>query len=172
MNSRVVKNSIRFVLLVLLQVLFFSNMHLWGYVTLYPYLLFLLLLRVDINKTNLLLLGFFTGLVIDFFQNTMGMQSAASTLMVFARPAVLNFYFKKVEFAPREEPGISKLGFIGFLKYAFTLVFIHNVFLFFLEVFSLTNFFATLERALLNSVVTLVLIMILEMLFSRKKKGL
>jgi len=172
MNSGFVKNSIRFVLLVLLQVLLFSNMHLWGYVTLYPYLLFLLLLRVDINKTSLLFLGFFTGLVIDFFQSTMGMQAAASTLLVFARPAVLNFYFKKVEFAPREEPGISKLGFTGFLKYAFTLVFIHNVFLFFLEVFLLADFFATIERALLNSVVTLVLIMILEMLFSRKKKGL
>ena len=172
MNSSLVKNSIRFVLLVLLQVLLFSNMHLWGYVTLYPYLLFLLLLRVDINKTNLLLLGFFTGLVIDLFQNTMGMQAAASTLLVFARPAVLNFYFKKVEFTPREEPGISRLGFTGFFKYAFTLALIHNLFLFFLEAFSFTGFFFIIERALLNSMATVVLILILEMLFSRKKKRL
>ncbi len=172
MNSRLVKNSIRFILLVLLQVLLFSNMHLWGYVTLYPYLLFLLLLRYDINKTNLLLIGFFTGLTIDFFQNTLGMQAAASTLLVFARPAVLNFYFKKMEFAPREEPGISKLGFTGFLKYATTLVFIHNLLLFFLEAFSFHNFFATLERILINTVSTVILIMILEMLLSKKKKGL
>ena len=171
MNSRLVKNIIRFVLLVLLQVLLFSNMHLWGYVTLYPYLLFLLLLRYDISKTNLLLLGFFTGLVIDFFQNTMGMQAAAAVLLVFARPAVLNFYFKKMEFAPREEPGISKLGFAGFLKYATTLVFIHNFFLFLLEAFSPANIIDTVERAMLNTAATVVLIMIIEMLFSKKKKG-
>lgn len=171
MNSKLLKNIIRFILFVLVQVLFFSNLHVWGYVTLYPYLLFLLLLRYDINKTNLLLLGFFTGLVIDFFQNTMGVQAAASTLLVFARPAVLRFYFKKMEFAPREEPDISKLGFMGFLKYAITLVFIHNLFLFFLENFSLTNFFDTTERALVNAFATVTIIMIFEILFSRKKRG-
>ena len=172
MNSRLIKNIIRLVLLILVQVLILDNMHLWGYITFYPYLLFLLLLRADINKTNLLLIGFFTGLTIDFFQNTMGMQAAASTLLVFARPTVLNFYFKKMEFAPREEPGISKLGFVGFLKYATTLIFFHHFLLFFLEAFTLSGFFATLQKVLINTIATTTIIIIIETLFSRRKKGL
>jgi len=172
MNSRLIKNIIRFVLLIAVQVLIFNNMHLWGYITLYPYLLFLLLLRFDINKTNLLLIGFFTGLTVDFFQNTMGMQAAASTLLVFVRPAIIKFYFKTVEFAPREEPGISKLGFTGFLKYAFTLVFVHNLLLFVTEAFTFSGIVNTIEQALINSMATTAVIMIVEMLFSKKKKGL
>jgi len=170
MNSKVVKNSIRFVLLILFQVLVFSNMNLWGYLTFYPYLLFLLLLPVDINKTNLLLLGFITGFTIDFFQNTLGMQAAAATLLVFARPIVINFYFKTVEFSPNEEPGISKLGFTGFLKYAITLIFIHHFLLFFLEGLSLSTIFTSLQKIVANTLATTTLIMIIEMLFSRKKK--
>lgn len=170
MNSQVVKNSIRFILLILVQVLLFSNMNLWGYLTFYPYLLFLLLLRVDINKTSLLLLGFITGLTIDFFQNTLGMQAAAATLLVFVRPAVINFYFKTVEFSPNEEPGISKLGFTGFLKYAITLIFIHHFFLFFLEEFSISMLFSSIGEIVANTLATTTLIMIIEMLFSRKKK--
>lgn len=170
MNSQIVKNSIRFVLLILLQVLVFSNMNLWGYLTLYPYLLFLLLLRVDINKTSLLLLGFITGLTIDFFQNTLGIQAAAATLLVFARPGVIHFYFKTVEFSPNEEPGISKLGFTGFLKYAITLIFIHHFLLFFLEGFTLSTIVATIQKIAANTLATTTLIMIIEILFSRKKK--
>jgi hypothetical protein len=158
------------VLLILAQVLVFNSMYLWGYVTLYPYLLFLLLLRFDINKTNLLLIGFFTGLTVDFFQNTLGMQAATATLLVFARPAVLRFYFKTLEFAPREELGISKLGFSGFLKYTFTLVLFHHFLLFFLEAFTVSGFLETIQKVLVNAVVTTVVIMIIEMLFSKKKK--
>jgi len=171
MNSRLIKNIIRFVLLILLQVLVFNNMHLWGYVTLYPYLLFLILLRVDINKTTLLLVGFVTGLVIDFFHNTLGMQTAAATLLVFARPAVLSFYFKAIEFSPREKPDISKLGFLDFLKYTITLVFIHHLMLFFLEAFTSTDFISTLQKVLINTLATTAINMIIEMLFSRKKKA-
>ncbi len=146
-------------------------MHLWGYVTLYPYLLFLILLRVDINKTILLLVGFTTGLTVDFFHNTMGMQAATATLLVFARPVVLNFYFKAIEFSPREKPDINKLGFLDFLKYTITLVFIHHLMLFFLEAFTLTNFVSTLQKVLINTLATTAIIMIIEMLFSRKKKA-
>ncbi len=172
MNSQTVKNIIRFVLLISLQVLVLNNMSLMGYVTLYPYLLFLLLLRVDINKTNLLLLGFFTGLTVDFFQNTLGMQAAAATLLVFARPAVLNFYFKTMEFSPREEPGLSKLGFVNFVKYAFTLVFIHHFFLFFLESLSFSDFLSTLMKVIINAMATTAVILIFEMLFTKRKKGI
>jgi len=167
--NRIVKIILAFITLVLFQVLVFNNISLWGYITPYPYLYFLLMLRVDINKSVLLFIGFFTGLTIDIFQNTLGMQAAATTALVFARPGVLNFYFKTVEFFPKEEPGISRLGFWGYLKYAFTLVLIHNIVLFLLETFSFQKLFLTLKMAFFNAMVTTVTILIIEMLFHKKE---
>ena len=171
MNSRSVKTSIRFVVLISIQVLVLNNMSLMGYVTVYPYLLFLILLRIDIGKTKLLLLGFLTGLTVDVFQNTLGMQAAAATLLVFARPAVVNFYFKTMEFSPREEPGLSKLGFVNFLKYSFTLVFIHHFFLFLLESLTFSDFFSMIIKIIINAIGTTTVILIFELLFTKRKKG-
>ncbi len=168
--NRAVKNILRFVILVLLQVLVFNNISLWGYITPYPFLFFLLLLRVDINKITLLFIGFFTGLTIDIFQNTLGMQAAAVTAMVFARPFVLRFYFKTVEFQPKEEPNINRLKFGGFLKYTFTLVFIHSFVLFLLETFSLKGLPVILEKSFFSAMVTTAVIMIIEMLLVKKER--
>ena len=167
--NRTLKNILRFVLLILLQVLVFNNISLWGYITPYPFLFFLLILSVDTGKTSLLFIGFFTGLTVDIFQNTLGMQAAATTAMAFARPFVINFFFKTMEFLPKEEPNINRLKFSGFLKYSLTLIFIHNLVLFALETFSFNNFVTVLERAFFSALVTTALIMIMEMLFVKKE---
>ncbi len=173
MNNAYVKNIIRFVLLILFQVLVLDTVQFGGYVIPYVYLLFILLLPFDTNKSLLLLLAFITGLSIDFFENTLGLHAAALVFMAFARPGVIKFYFPTLEHAKGEEPGLSKLGVTGFLKYAFTLVFFHQVLLTFLEVFSLHDFFNTLSHILINALATTLGILITVMLFtsqSRKRK--
>jgi hypothetical protein len=167
--NRALKNISRFVILILLQVLVFNNISLWGYLTPYPFLFFLLLLRVDMNRTTLLFIGFFTGLTLDIFQNTLGMQAAATTAMVFARPFVISFYFRTAEFLSNEEPNINKLKFTGFLKYVFTLVFIHNLVLFFLEAFAFHGVLQILEKVTMNALVTTASILIIEMVFTKRE---
>ncbi len=170
MNNVVVKNIIRFVLLVLLQVLMLDTVQFGGFVIPYVYLLFILLLPLDINKSLLLLLAFATGLTIDFFENTMGMQTAAIVFMAFARPGVIRFYFPGLEFVKGEEPGLSKFGTGGFLKYTFTLALAHQVVLTFLEVFSLHHLGHILYQIVVNSLATTAGILIVVLLFSTKKR--
>lgn len=169
MNSVLLKNIIRYILLVLIQVFVFNNMNLSGYLNPYIYVLFILLLPVDISKSLLLVLAFFLGLSIDFFGNTLGLHASATLLMAFARPAVLNLFFSNIEFTPGEEPSLSRLKFGGFFRYTFTLVFIHHFALFILEVFSFNNFLYTLYRIMLSTLLTILLIFISMLLFSRKK---
>jgi rod shape-determining protein MreD len=170
MNSVLFKNIIRFLLLVLIQVFVFNNMNLSGYLNPYIYILFILLLPVDISKSLLLVLAFLLGLTIDYFGNTLGLHAAATLLMAFARPAVLNLFFSNIEFTPGEEPGLSRLKFSGFFRYTFTMVFIHHSTLFLLEVLSFNNFLYLLYRIMLSSLLTMLLIFISMLLFSKKKK--
>ncbi len=169
MNNIYLKNIVRFILLVLLQVLVLNNMNLMGYMNPYVYILFILWLPADINKSLLLLLAFLTGLTIDFFGNTPGLNAAATVLMAFARPGVLNSLFKNPDFEPGEEPGIAKLGFGKFLRYAFILVLIHHTVLFFLEIFSFDEILTTLYRILISSVFSSFIIMIIVLLFGKRK---
>jgi len=170
MNSVIVKQIIRFVMLILLQVLVLDTVQFGGYIIPYVFLLFILLLPMDINKTGLLLLAFFTGLTVDFFENTLGLQAAAVVFMAFARPGVIRFYFSGVEFVKGEEPGISSFGVWGFLKYVFVLALLHQFALTLLEVFSFHNFLQTITEIFLNTLVTTMAIFVTVLLFTRQKK--
>jgi len=169
MSNLYVRNIVRFVLLVLLQVLVLNNMNLMGYMNPYVYILFILLLPADISGSLLLILAFLTGLTVDFFGNTLGLNAAATVLMAFARPGILNVFFKNIEFGQGEEPGISKMGVGKFLRYTFVLVVIHHTAFFFLEVFSFAEFGETLYRIGISSVFSTLIIFILVFLFGKRK---
>jgi cell shape-determining protein MreD len=170
MNSGVVKHIVRFVLLILLQVLVLDTVQFGGYIIPYVFLLFVLLLPLDINKTVLLLLAFFTGLTVDYFENTLGLQAAAVVFMAYARPGVIRFYFSGTEFPKGEEPGISVFGAWGFLKYVFTLALFHQFALTLLEEFSFHNFMQTITEVFLNTLATTLAIFVTVLLFTRRKK--
>ncbi|MBE0650937.1 MAG: rod shape-determining protein MreD [Bacteroidales bacterium] len=170
MKQPVVKNIFRFFLLILLQVLVLDNVPFHGYIIPYVYVLFILLLPFQTNRSLLLFLAFVTGLVIDAFGNTLGLHAAALVFMAFLRPGVLRFYFPRLEADPNDEPGIAKLGFSGFLRYAFTLILFHQLTLTFLELFSFRHFFNTLYEIGLNAVITTLVVIVLELLFAKRKK--
>jgi rod shape-determining protein MreD len=168
-SRRGLQNIVRFILLVLVQVLILNNLNLGGFLNPYVYILFILLLPVDISKSQLLLLSFILGLTIDFFGNTMGLHAAASVLVAFSRPGVINLFFSNLEFNAGEELNLRRLKFSGFFKYVLVLVFIHNFTLFMLEIFSFNNFLFTLYRIMLNTLLSVLLIFITMFLFSKKR---
>jgi hypothetical protein len=145
-------------------------MNLGGYINPYIYILFILLLPATINKSLLLIMAFVTGLTIDYFGNTLGLHAAATVLLAFARPGILNFFLPNMEFSSEEEPNITKLKPGGFLKYTLVLVFIHHSALFFLEVFSFDGFLTTIYRIILSTLVTTLMIMIITLIFTSRKK--
>lgn len=168
MNSSLIKNIARFVLLVLIQILVFNNMNLSGYINPSVYLMFILLLPVHINKSALLLLAFLLGITIDFFSNTLGLHAAATVFMAFARPGTLNLFFKNLEFTGKEAPDINKIGLGGFVRYTLALVLVHHSALFILEVFNFQDFLFTAYRILISSLVSTLVIVILALLFNRR----
>ncbi len=89
MINRILRFSLIFILLILLQVLLFNNIQFSGYVNPYVYIMFILLLPVEIPSWLLLIISFFTGLIIDLFTGTPGMHTSATVLAGFVRPYVL-----------------------------------------------------------------------------------
>jgi hypothetical protein len=161
---------LRFLVLVGLQVTILNNIQLSGYINPYLYVLFILLLPVKFPKIPAILLAFVLGLTVDMFTNTIGIHAGACVFMAYARPLILKIFSPRDGYETDATPNIKDLGLQWWLAYSSVLVLIHHFALFYLEAFSLSEFFNTFLRVLLSSIATMILILITQFLFGKSKK--
>ena len=162
-------NIIRFVVLVVTQVLIINHIRLGGYVHPYIYLIFVMLLPINIPDWQLLLSGFGIGLAIDLFMGTLGMHAGATTLMAFCRPAIIRIVSGSQKLEMNREPSIDHVGFAWFLRYTICMVIVHNFTYFMLEGFSFHLVGQALLRILISVPVSTFLILMILLLFSPTK---
>ena len=162
MINSVLRYSLIFILLILLQVLLFNNIQFSGYVNPYVYIMFILLLPIEIPSWLLLLLSFVTGLIIDFFSGSPGMHTSATVLAGFVRPYVLRLVSPRDGYDSGADPSMLIYGFRWFLTYTLLIVIIHHITLFYLEVFRLADFFRTLLRIILSTLFSTTFILLIE----------
>jgi len=168
MIYKIYKNALRFVFLIALQVIILNHIQFSGFVNPYVYILFIMLLPIETPNWLVLLLGLTTGLVIDMFGNTSGLHAAATTLMAFARPGVLKLISPRDDYESETLLTPQKMGLKWFITYAAILTLIHHLFYFYAEVFRFSEFFLTFFKAILNSVITLLLILLGTYLFGKR----
>ena len=162
MINSILRFGLIFILLMLLQVLLFNNIQFSGYVNPYVYVMFILLLPVEIPSWLLLLLSFTTGLIIDFFSGSPGMHSSATVLAGFVRPYILRIISPRDGYEPGSDPSMLTYGFRWFLTYTLLIVLVHHTALFYLEVFRFADFFRTMLRVLLSSLFSVTFILLIE----------
>ncbi|MCR5645207.1 MAG: rod shape-determining protein MreD [Bacteroidales bacterium] len=165
-------NIIRFVGLVIAQILLVNHIRLGGYVHPYIYLIFVMMLPLSTQGWQLLVAGFSIGIVIDLFMGTLGMHAGATTLMAFCRPAIIRIVSGSQKLEMNREPSIDHVGFAWFLRYTICMVIVHNFTYFMLEGFSFHLVGQALLRILISVPVSVFLIIVMMYLFSsNKKKG-
>lgn len=165
MTTEIIKNIVRFILLVFMQVLIIQNINLTGYVILLPYVLVIIILPFETHKLIVLFSAFLLGVCIDYFYDSSGLHASACTIMGFARHYVLKYIAPRDGYDAGVKPTVDDMGIEWFLRYAGTLVLIHHFFLFYLEIFRFSEFFQTLLRVILSSIGTLGLIYLIQFLF-------
>ena len=158
---------LNFILLVLIQVFILNNIQLGGFINPYIYVLFILILPFETPNWFLLFIAFILGMSIDLFSHTIGMHSSATVFMAFLRPYILKLISPRDGYESETLPQLKYYGAVWFIRYSFFLVFAHHLFLFYIEVFRLSNFFATFARVVLSSIFTILLILISQYFFRR-----
>lgn len=170
MLNLVVQNTVRFIILVLVQVLVVKNIELGRYIHPFLYTLYVLILPFETPKGVLLLTAFLLGIIMDMFYNTAGMHAAACVLMAFARPGVLKLIAPRDGYEVGAKPTLRYMGPSWYLSYSSSLIIVHHLFLFYVESFKFSEFFVTLATVLLSSIFTLILVIITQYLFYNKKE--
>ncbi|WP_396182615.1 rod shape-determining protein MreD [Flavobacterium sp.] len=169
MNSAVIVNIIRFILLILAQVAIFNKINFLGFINPYPYILFIILYPVNGNKNGLLLASFLLGITMDMFSNSGGVHAAACVTLAYLRPSFFKFSFglsyeyQTVKINNRLTPERFSFILISVLT--------HHIILFLLEIFRFSFFWNILVRTVLSTIFTLALCILLIYLFKPSKKN-
>lgn len=167
MTIEIIKIIVRFIILVILQVLLFNNIQFSGFVNPYVYILFILSLPFGTPNWLILVLSFVLGISIDMFSDSAGIHAAACTFMGYSRSYILSLMMPRDGYDESKSPSIKDMGFAWFVTYAAILTVLHHFVYFYMEVFRLSEIFSVLLRVFLSSVFTLLLIIISQYFFSK-----
>lgn len=159
----IIKYGAIFILLVLFQGLILNNVEFGGYVVPYLYIIFIFILPFDTPSWLVLILGFILGIAIDSFSSTLGMHTSATVLMAFGRAYLLKLIEPRGGYDFNSKPNVQMMGLTWYLLYASILVFLHHIFLFYIESFKLTQFFYTFGRAVASAFFTMILVLIVQL---------
>jgi len=170
MNS-FIKNSIRFILFLLVQVVILKEVPpIHQFITPYLYFLFILWLPIGINRLSITLLGFILGFILDLFSNTPGLHAAACGLMAYIRPSILNLLLaQEASEEVHKEPSVGTMGWGPYLFYVFALTFIHHFYLVLLEWLEFGSFTYFIGKVIATSIMSVLLIFLVELIMNRRK---
>jgi hypothetical protein len=170
--SDLVRNIIRFILFILIQVyVLFQIPPVHRFVVPYLYFLYILWLPFNLLRAGVTLVSFLLGLTLDFFTKTPGLHAAACTLIGYLRPFLINILIPQ-EGADKSyrSPSATSMGWAPYATYVLILTFIHNFYLVLLEWIQVKSFVLFLGKVVATTGISLLLIAITELLFYRKEK--
>lgn len=168
MNNIISIHSLRFFVLVFVQVILFNHINFYGYINPYPYILFIALFPIKNNRMAIIALSFLLGLSVDFFLDTGGIHAAACVLIAYIRPVILKFCFGTIY--EHQTIKFESLDFGSKLTYFALLSLIHHFVLFSLEIFNISKIILVLQKTLFSSIFTILMCLLITTIFTRKSK--
>jgi len=165
------KNIIRFALFLLLQIVVLNEVPpVHRFIIPYLYFLYILWLPFSINRFTLLIIAFLFGLSLDYFTGTTGLHAAPCVLIAYVRPYLLNLLLPQETIEQSyAEPGVNSMGWAPYAVYVGVLTFIHHFYLVLLEWLQFGNFTYFLGKVFATSLMSVLLIFVVELVMNRRK---
>lgn len=132
------------------------------------YVGFLLLLPRTLPRSYLMVIGFFSGLLVDVFTDTPGIHASASVFIMFIR----NFWLRAVDDDAQEITNLNleSLRKTGFIYFVFPLVFIHHLLIFIIENGGFHLFGMVLSKVFFSAIFSTLIIFIINYIISPNRK--
>ena len=167
MNKYYIKYLGLLAVFVLLQVLILNKILFFTYINPYLYLALIISWPLKAPKWFLLVYAFTLGFFIDLFGGSLGFHSTATVFIAFIKPTISKITIPHNILGDTDEITLNKVGSKSFIIFSFLIILIHNNILFILE--HLDFNFRILGKIVASSLVTLILVLILEVFRSSKK---
>ncbi len=167
MNNTTFTNGLRFIGLLILQVVVLKNVTFAGdYVSIMLYPVFIMLLPVRIPHALLVFLGFVLGIFLDLFYDSLGVHASATVFTAFIRPYVLAALEPRGGYGVNHSPTKFRFGFNFFFSYACVLMFFHLLIYFSMEIFTPIYIGEIFLRTVFSFLVSMIFVIIYQFLLN------
>lgn len=153
-----------FVILVVAQAVIFNNLILFNTALPLVFVYLIISLPVTLSTNWSVTVGFLTGLAVDIFSDTPGVNALACTTLAFIRKPVFHLYMSFDDDLSGQCPSLSNMGTAAYSKYMFTMVLIYCFMVFAIEAFQFFNLRLMLTRTIFSALFTFVIIYAIDSL--------
>lgn len=150
-------------LTVFFQVIFLRDLALGNLAFCFIYLWIIVKAPIQIPIFYCLIGAFSLGWLVDIFYNTHGIHAFATVLIAFLRPVFFKLLTPANGYDDRSTVSLSEMKWLWFFPYVFLMLFTHHVILFFLEASDVSLVGLSLIKALLSTLLGMLVFGILEL---------
>lgn len=173
MSTVVLRHIIRAVILIIIQVLILKRIGLgssWlaqnGEIFIYPLIIFMLPFKL--YRQYVILIGFFVGLTVDMFYDTIGVHAFALTATAYARGVLLSYLEPRGGYQLSMNPTMRSLGLNWVFTFTVLSLLIHSFLFFTAEIFTFVYIGKILLKTVLTTALSLAITMGYHFLFNPK----
>lgn len=152
--------DLRFLFLVFLQVFFLDQITIFNFIPFQLYLLGIVISPVKFLDIKMLFWAFLFGMAIDIFRDTAGLSALAALVITALRP----YFLGRLGFFLDQNNAIFSLSSFSKMHlyfYVFSLIFLHQLLVIFIEYFHVYNVWEMFYTVVLSSILSGFLILFL-----------
>ena len=154
--------------LILLQLLIFDRINLFGFMNPSIYIIVMIIHRYDLDQFNFIIISFLLGFTMDIFGHSAGSHSFSCVTVSFLRPLIVKFSLGP-NYDDFSSPFSSGILLSNRILYCLLLIFLHELILNAYSYFNWTHTFTILKLTIANSIFTFIIIISILNLFSTKE---
>ena len=166
MNRELLGNISFYSLILLLQLFIFNQINIFGFINPFVYITILILYRTSYDKTFLIILGFFIGLIIDLSMHTYGCHIFASISICYFRNKIEKYSFGVNSNLPLAM--LKGTSLINRVTFFYSLIFVHLLIYYTLIFFNFNMIGTIIYYTLINSIITFIIVWVISKLISNK----
>jgi len=155
-------------LLILLQLLIFDKINLFGFANPSIYIIAIVIHRYDLDQFNFIVIGFLLGFIMDILSQSAGSHSISCVTVSFLRPLITKFSLGP-NYDDFSNPFSSGILVSNRILYCLLIIILHQLILNTYSYFNWIHTFVILKLTIANSIFTFIVIISILNLFSPKE---
>jgi rod shape-determining protein mreD len=168
MNKEILKLTVLFILMLLVQVLICNHIALFNVAIPVVFIYFIIRLPIAMGKGWLFTLAFLMGLCVDICSDTPGVNSLASTLLAAFKRPIYYAYVQRDDKTKNLIPSISALGVATYCKFLVTMVGVYCLMAFTIEYFNFADVKEIVILSAASCCLTFIILLAIDCLIIRK----
>lgn len=164
----IIREAIKIFIFIDLQIFLLKDLVLFNCAMSFLYIVYFILLTMNIGRAYLMLLGFLLGVLVDVFYNTGGIHAFSTVMIAYLRPFIAKRFLKSSYNKKKNEfVTLNATKWVEVVTYSVVIIFIHHALVLFIEVSSFHLFFYTLAKVICSTIFTSFLFLTGYYLFQR-----